>query len=107
MFVDSAKLGVIRLEFADSTYKCRFHDSLSLLNTYIIVCLWIPQTVPDSVNFVADSTIFVADSAKLLVFGAILSNSVLAIFRGIQNSKDQRKKGNFADSATILFLACC
>ena len=50
-------------EFADSTYSCRFHGSLSLLNTYISFCFWIPQTVPDYAKFVN----FVVDSAKLLL----------------------------------------
>ena len=56
-------------QFADSTYSCGFHDNLSLLKTYTIICSWIPELVPDSINFVADSE-------KLSVFGAILSNTV-------------------------------
>ena len=39
-----------RLQFADCVYSCGFHDSLSLLNTFCIVCLRIPQTVQDSAN---------------------------------------------------------
>ena len=37
-----------RFQFADSTYICGFQESLNLLSTYIIVCLWTPQKVPDS-----------------------------------------------------------
>ena len=40
-----------RLQFADSTYICGFQDSINLLNTHIMICLGIPQTVPDSANF--------------------------------------------------------
>ena len=36
----------LRLQLADSTYSCGFHDSLSFLNTYIIMCLCIQQIVP-------------------------------------------------------------
>ena len=57
------------LKYANSTYSCGFHDSLSLLNKYIIIYLWIPQTILDPANFVANY-------AKFLVFGAILSNTV-------------------------------
>ena len=90
------------LPFADYTYSCGFLDSFNLLNAYIIICLWIPQTVPESANFVADS-------AKLPVFGAFLSiYSVLVICPW--NPKQQRtskKSNNVADSQTNLILACC
>ena len=48
------------LSFATVGFR-HFCAPPSLLNTYIINCLWIPQTAPDSANFVADS-------AKLPVF---------------------------------------
>ena len=44
-------------------------------------------------KLVPDSTHFVADSAKLLVIGAILSNTVFLLFvRGIQNSREDQRK---------------
>ena len=65
------------LHFADSTYSCGFLDSLNLLNIYFNNFSRIPQSFSDSAKFVADSTNFVAVSAKLPVFAAILSNTVL------------------------------
>ena len=52
----------------DSAYSYAF--SAFLLHTYFITCLWIPQIVPDSANFVEDFT-KLADSA------GILSNTVI------------------------------
>ena len=68
-----------RIQFADFTYGCGFHNSLSLVNTYVVICLWIPQTVPDSANFVVDfAHVFEQCSVQLFV-------------RGIQNSKEDKK----------------
>ena len=33
-----------RLQFVGSVYSCGFRDSLSLLNTYFIICSYVPQT---------------------------------------------------------------
>ena len=71
MQVHSSHLCGFCLQFVDSTYSCGFHDSLSLLNSYTIICSWIPLTVPHFAIFIADSTNFVAHSVKLPVFGAI------------------------------------
>ena len=67
----------IRLQFADFTYSFGFHDNLSLLKTYIIIYFWIPQAAPAFLNFIADLQVFVVVSAKLPVFGAIFSNTVI------------------------------
>ena len=67
----------------------------------MIICSWITQTDPDSAKIVEESTNIVANSAKLLVFGAILSNTVFWLFvRGIQNSKEDIK-------SLLRMLACC
>ena len=67
----------------------------------LIFCLWIPQTVLDSANTVADS-------ASSPIFGAILIRTVFKVFVcGIPNSKEDQRTSNFADSATNLIKACC
>ena len=38
----------VRLQFTDLAYSCGFRNSSILLNMYLIYCLWILQTVPDS-----------------------------------------------------------
>ena len=43
------------LQFVDSVYSCRFRNSSVELYTCLIIRLWIPKTVLDSVNKVADS----------------------------------------------------
>ena len=58
-------------------FRCGFHDRVTLLYTYVKVCMWKLQPVPDSANLVADSTNFVVDSAKLPVFGTILGIRVI------------------------------
>ena len=96
-----------RLHFADFAYSYGFYYSLSLLNTYN-TCLWIPQTVSVSANFVADSKKFVADYASCLIleqFRAIDCFSYLS--RESKTAKKIIKISNVADSATILFFACC
>ena len=108
MLVDSANVCGLRLQFADSTHSCGFHDSLSLINTYIIICSWIPLTVPNSAKFVACSTIFVAESESCLFSNNFEQYNFLAIRPW--NTKQQRisKKGStVASSTTNLTLACC
>ena len=78
MQVDSANLFGFHLQFADSAYNFWISFTVADSTTakiYVthIICLWIPQTVPSSANFVANFTNFVADSKKLPIFGAILS----------------------------------
>ena len=44
-------------------------------------------------DLVLDSTHFVAYSTNLLIFGAILNNTVFQLFvRGIQNSREDQRK---------------
>ena len=89
------------LQCADSAHSCGFRNSSIQLYTCLIICLWIPQTVLDSKNTVADF-------ANLSVFGSVLSGTVFQVFVcGIQNSKEDQKSSNVADSATILILTCC
>ena len=84
--MDSAKLGGFRFQFVDSAYSCGFPDNSCLLKTYTIICSWFYKLVLDSAHFVADS-------AKLPVFGAIFSNTVIKLFvRGIQNSREDHCK---------------
>ena len=76
------------LTIADSALLilCGFHLGLRIpiafvivrhrnftIHTNIIFCLWNPQTVPDSANFVANAAKLIADPAKSHAFGAILS----------------------------------
>ena len=95
------------LQFAGFTYSCGFHFSLSLLKSYIMICLWIPQTVPNSAIFLQFPQFFFVDSSKLPVFGAIFINSVLANYPwNPKQPRISKKNSNIADSATILLLTC-
>ena len=93
------------LQFAESIYSCGFYDSLSFWNTYIITSFWILRTIPDSVNFVAESTKFDVDSTKSPVFRVILINTAIQLFvRGIKKQLGRSKKiSNVAISATMLY----
>ena len=61
-----------------------------------MICLWIPHTILDSANAVADS-------ANSPIFGAISSGAMFQVFVwGIQNSKeDQRKRAMLRISRPI------
>ena len=58
------------LQIADSTYSCGFHNSSIQRYKCFFICLWIPQTVLDSTNTVADS-------ANSPIFGAIFSGTMI------------------------------
>ena len=86
--MDSANLCLTAFNLRIPLTICGFHFTVAnyptaitvadskFYETHIIICSWIPQTVPDSAKFFAGSANFVADSAKLPVFGASLSNTV-------------------------------
>ena len=75
------------LQFLNSTYSCGFRDGSSLLRTYFNICSWIPQ------NGSKFRTFFLRILSKLLIFGAILSNTVFKVFvRGMQNSREDQSK---------------
>ena len=68
--------------FEGSAYSCGYLNSSVLPYICFIICLWIPQTVPDYAKTVADS-------ASSPVFEAILSGSVLVIC--LWNPKQQER----------------
>ena len=92
------------LQFADSTYSCRFRDSLSLLSTYtyVIFCSWIPKTYSGIYTFNCRFP-------KVACFGSNFEQySVLAICPW--NPKQQRrskKNSNFAEFGTSWTFSCC
>ena len=100
--MDSANLCGFRLQFADSTYSCGFRDSLNLLNTFIIVRSWIPETC-------SGFHTFCCGFRKVACFRSNFEQySVLAICPW--NRKQQRrlkKNSSFAVSGTNLIFACC
>ena len=96
MSADFPNLCGFRLKFAESVYNLpiplTIYDSIILLYTHIVFCSWIPLIFPDLALFIQNSENFVAESAKSLLFGATLSDSVLAIgSRKPKKKKDQRK----------------
>ena len=92
----------IRSQCADFTYSCGFRDSLSLLNIYIIICSWIPQT-----GFGFHT--FCCRFRKIAYFWSNFEHhKVLDICPwNPKQQKISKKKSNVADPTTNLIFACC
>ena len=92
----------IRSQFAESTYSYGFRDSINLLNTYTIICSWVPQ-------YGSGFHAFCCGFHKVACFWSDFEQySVLAICTW--NPKQQRrskKNSNVVNSATNLIFACC
>ena len=90
-----------RLQFADSTYSCGFRDSFSLLNIYIKIRPWIPQTGSRFDTFCCEFRKFAC------FWSAFEQYSVLAIRpRNPKQQRKSKKNSSVAESARNLIFAC-